>query len=215
MTPAQAFLAHPPATLSRGLAERLERDAPDCEIVPVDREILAWAASVKSEVECVALFSIDRYTALHSGRRVRWALILENVGDPGNVGAAIRSAAAAGVDEVSLTGSCADWANPKTVRSSAGLLFALPVRTDASVDVALRRLGLEGWGTVPQGGEPLFDLSPPASVAIVLGNEVGGLSAEARESCVRLITIPMARGIDSLNVGAAAAVCAFHLCRGG
>ncbi len=208
--PVRAYRADPPrkADEIEALASRLP-----CEALPVAREVLSWAVSVEGETDWVALFPFHPLRADACGLTPKRALVLEGVGDPGNVGSAIRSAAAAGVDCVVLAGSCADWTNPKTVRSSAGAVFALPIVESDSVGQALEALGLRGIGTDARAETTIHDLTPPERWGLVMGHEVRGLSDEAREACSGLVRIPMAPGIESLNVASAAAVCLFTLGR--
>lgn len=184
-----------------------------CEIIEVDREVLAWAASIRSQTEAVGIFRLRSHALADLAGKASKALILEDVGDPGNVGSCIRSGAAAGVDCVVLAGECADGANPKTVRGSAGAVFALPVVSAPSVPEALRELDLPGIGTTAKGPLSLYDAGVRSRFALVLGSEVHGLSDAALGSCGELLAIPMAREVESLNVSAAAAVCLFQLCR--
>lgn len=185
------------------------------EVVDVDRTVLAWAASVESEVDFVALFPFVARTAREGASDSGRALILEDVSDPGNVGSAVRSAAGAGADCVVMAGSCADWTNPKSVRASAGAVFALPVIEADSVADAVRWLGLPTYGADPRAGDSVFSVIPPERYAVAVGHETRGLTEEARAACDSLVRIPLARGVESLNVAAAAAVCLFVLLSSG
>lgn len=187
---------------------------PECEICDTDREVLAWASSVQSQVEAVGVFRhASSSLADLEGGRVSRVLLLEDVGDPGNVGSCIRSAAAFGVDAVVLGGHCADWSNPKVIRGSAGTVFALPVVSVPSVREAVEVLRLPALGAVTGASLSLYEAGPRQRFALLLGSEVRGLSEEARACCEELVAIPMARGVESLNVSAAAAVCLSELCR--
>ncbi|HLG67956.1 MAG TPA: RNA methyltransferase [Acidimicrobiales bacterium] len=151
--------------------------------------------------------------ALAGGRLV---VVMAGVRDPGNAGTVLRSADAAGADGVVCCGSTVDPYNPKTVRSSAGSLFHVPVVVAGGVAGtldALRTLGYRRLGAVVQGGVDYttVDWSPPT--ALVLGNEASGLDAAARPHLDELVGVPMAGRAESLNVGVACAVLCFEALR--
>ncbi|MEX2606962.1 MAG: RNA methyltransferase [Kiritimatiellia bacterium] len=135
-----------------------------------------------------------------------------NLGDPGNVGAVIRSALAAGAGGFIAVGSSDPW-HPKSVRTSMGSLFALPIRRvkeDGEWLRALRELEFETVATVCRDAEPLPDvvLRSPRT-ALVLGSEAFGLPYELVAQLDRRVTIPMPEGVDSYSINAAAAVLAY------
>lgn len=143
-------------------------------------------------------------------------LVLVEVRDPGNIGAILRSADAAGVDAVILCDGCGDLYNPKTVRASAGSLFHLRIARGGEAGVVLDALDAAGFitcATLAHDAEDyaLAELSPP--LALVLGNEARGLDERVARRCARAITIPVAGGAESLNVAMAATVIAFELAR--
>lgn len=142
----------------------------------------------------------------------RRVAILENIVDHTNVGAAFRSAAALGVDAVLVTPRCADPLYRRSVRVSMGTVFQVPwTRIDPwPAGIA----DLRGWGFVTAAlalGEDAVTLdevaaNPPQRLAWVLGTEGDGLSRATQEAADLRVQIPMAGGVDSLNVAAAAAV---------
>lgn len=139
-----------------------------------------------------------------------------NLGDPGNVGAVIRSALAAGAVGFIAVGSSDPW-HPKSVRTSMGSLFALPirrVRDDTAWLPALTGLDFETVATVCRDAEPLPDFRLRGSrTALVLGSEAFGLPDELADRLDRRVTIPMPGGVDSYSINAAAAVLAYTLNR--
>lgn len=135
-------------------------------------------------------------------------LILDEVRDPGNLGTAIRCAAALGADGVILTKGCADLWNPKTVRATAGSVFRIPVWAGIPGAEVVKELGDRGftvWVASPSG-EPLRGKSRPPKLAIVAGNESRG-AGDAWEKApgAKMVSVPMRRGVESLNVGTAVA----------
>ena len=142
-------------------------------------------------------------------------VVLENLVDHTNVGAVFRNAAALGVDAVIVSPACADPLYRRSVKVSMGAVFAVPwTRADdwpGALD-SLRALGFRLFAMSPDpDGITLHeaDLAPP--VAVLLGTEGDGLTAAALERCDASVRIPMAAGVDSLNVAAASAVVLYAL----
>jgi len=140
--------------------------------------------------------------------------VLEDVSNPDNVGGVFRNALAFGVDAVLLTPRCADPLYRKALRVSMGAVLCVPFARTPELAPALRRLRAAGFRVLAlcasRRERPLAALGPlPERVAWLLGAEQGGLSAAARAEADLALTIPMAPGIDSLNVATAAGI-AFH-----
>ncbi|MFI5035209.1 MAG: TrmH family RNA methyltransferase [Acidimicrobiales bacterium] len=142
-------------------------------------------------------------------------LVLHDVRDPGNVGTVIRSADAAGADAVVLTGHSVDPYNPKTLRATAGSIFHLPVAVTGLAELTghLRSRGVVSWAAVVRGGTPYGTAALGGSVAVVIGNESGGLDDDALRSCDERLSIPMVGRGESLNLGVAASLVAFEALR--
>jgi TrmH family RNA methyltransferase len=151
------------------------------------------------------------------GRNLQLVLVCAGAQDPGNVGALVRTAWAAGADAVVTCSGTADPWSPKAVRASAGGVLHLPVVELPSASEALDELGALGLtrlAAVAAGGEDyvLADLARPA--ALVLGNESAGLPLAALAAHLDgLVSVPMPGGAESLNVAAAAAVVCFEAVR--
>jgi TrmH family RNA methyltransferase len=143
-------------------------------------------------------------------------LVCADVRDPGNAGTVIRTADASGVDAVACCDGTVDPTNPKTVRASAGSVFHTPIVMggDALTVVGdLHRRGFTTVGTVVRGGTDYTDFDWRLRVAVVLGNEASGLSAELAEALGARVSIPMAGRAESLNVSVSAAVLCFEALR--
>ena len=150
------------------------------------------------------------------GRGARRAAVLEDLVDHTNVGAAFRSAAALGVDAVLVTPRCADPLYRRSVRVSMGTVFQVPwTRIEEWPDPG--ELHRAGWTVAALAlSEDAVDLdafaaspactAPGSRVAVVLGTEGDGLAARTIAAADAVVRIPMAGGVDSLNVAAAAAV---------
>jgi tRNA G18 (ribose-2'-O)-methylase SpoU len=147
----------------------------------------------------------------------RRVVVLEDVVDHTNVGAVIRSAAAIGADAVLVTPRCADPLYRRAVRVSMGTVFQVPWTRIAPWPDAVDELRDAGFVvvalTLTAGAVDLDTLaaSPPERLALVLGTEGDGLSAAATQRADVAVRIPMAGGVDSLNVAAAAAVALWAL----
>lgn len=134
--------------------------------------------------------------------------VLEGVEKPGNIGAVLRSADAAGVSAVVLADCPGDLWNPNCIRASLGCVFRLPIAVSSSQEVLawLRREGLRMYAARVDGSilYTQSDLRPPA--AIILGSEAQGLSSVWTGPGIQPIRIPMCGQADSLNISVAAAV---------
>jgi TrmH family RNA methyltransferase len=148
-----------------------------------------------------------------------FVVVLDRVGDPGNLGTILRSAEAAGADLVVLTPGSVDPFNPKVVRSSAGALFHVPVVT-AGID-AVAAAGIELFGTTSHNFPgrtvvPHTDADLSGRVGIVMGNEAAGLPDDWNDIVgpVRSwITIPHRGRSESLNVAMATTVIVLEAAR--
>ncbi|MFI8594214.1 TrmH family RNA methyltransferase [Microbacterium sp. NPDC078428] len=151
---------------------------------------------------------------LSAARRV---LILEDIVDHTNVGAAFRGAAGLGADAVLVTPRCADPLYRRSVRVSMGTVFQVPWTRLPEWDDARGILQGAGWHIAALAlsdgavGLEQFAAAPPDRVALVLGAEGDGLSRSALAAADTIVTIPMAGGVDSLNVAAASAVALWAL----
>lgn len=144
--------------------------------------------------------------AIAAARKGRWPLVvLDGVQDPGNVGAICRTAAAAGAPALAVLEGCADPYGAKAVRASAGNVFRLKVARAGWSDLE----GLEGYGAAASGGAPLSEAPIESEDMIVLGSEAHGLS----RSDLKLVTVHLSEGVESLNVAAAAALILFEIRR--
>ena len=146
----------------------------------------------------------------------RPVLIAVELRDPGNIGTIIRSAEAAGCGAVITAGDAVDYLNPKAVRASAGSLFRIPVMRRPNVEELVGELRAGGRSivaTVVRSDALPYEQVDLRSTAILVGNEPHGLSLETVALADTAVTIPMADGVESLNVAAAAAILAFESAR--
>lgn len=139
--------------------------------------------------------------------------MLDAIQDPGNVGTIIRSAAAAGADAVLLSAQCADAWAPRTLRAAMGAHFALAIHVRCDLERVARNFEGRVIAAAGQGGAAPHELSLLGSIALVFGSEGAGLSEPLAKVAHAVTSIPLARGVESLNVGAAAAIILFERAR--
>ena len=144
---------------------------------------------------------------------------METVQDPGNLGAALRTAEALGLGSVLLAGSCCDVYSPKALRASMGAVFRLPVFFSRKLPDALDALHGQGFfscAAVPDSSaRPIteVDFSHPCIMAV--GNEGNGLTEAAAAACNLRVTIPMLGRAESLNAASSAAILMWEMMRSG
>jgi TrmH family RNA methyltransferase len=139
-------------------------------------------------------------------------LVLDAVQDPGNVGTILRTAAGLGATAtIALPGTVDIW-NPKVIRSSMGAQFHHPaLHADwAGLSALLQREKIGLWAA-DANGEPLDKSRAVQRLAIVVGNEGSGLSADIRARADRTISLPIAGNVESLNVAVAAGIILYEL----
>ena len=151
-------------------------------------------------------------------REARRVAVLEGIVDTTNVGAIFRSAAALGVDGVLLTPTCCDPLNRRVVRVSMGTVFQVPwTRIPDWPDGGLARLRGLGFASAAMAlSKTAISVADPRlkaeeRLAVVLGTEGDGLAPDTIARCDYEVMIPMAHGVDSLNVAAASAIAFWEL----
>jgi 23S rRNA (guanosine2251-2'-O)-methyltransferase len=144
----------------------------------------------------------------------RFALLaLEGITTPANVGMAIRSAAAGGLDGVLLPEKGTSGLNPLVIKASVGAVFHIRILRCTDMVPALERLRLAGTRIAALAGasrSSLFEHTPAAREVYLLGSESEGLSPAALELADTHLSIPMENGVESLNVAVAASLVAYH-----
>lgn len=179
----------------------------------VDDEVIATIAeSVTPQGIVARCRSVVRDVDGALGDSLRLVVVCEQMRDPGNAGAIIRVADAAGADAVILAGDSVDPENPKSVRASAGSLFHLPVAHAADVTVTVARLKDAGLRVVAADGNAdatIDDVDLSGPTAWIFGNEAHGLSADVRHLADDVVCVPIYGRAESLNLATAAAVCLY------
>lgn len=158
----------------------------------------------------IGLALVLRVPTQATGRLDGDALYLDGVQEPGNAGALLRVAAAAGVRHVLAAPATTALWSPKVLRGAQGAHFLLDLRENIAAD-QLSAVGGCWIATTPAGAESLWQSAlPPGPIGWVVGSEGRGVSPAALAACTRRVAIPLAPGVESLNVATAAAVCLFE-----
>ena len=193
----------------------------DAPIYTADRELLAALTGYELTRGVLCAFRRPAPRPVEElCRDARRVAVLEGIVDSTNVGAIFRSAAALNMDAVLINPSCCDPLCRRAVRVSMGTVFQVPwtfLGTEDWADRTMAQLRGMGYRTAAMALKE-DSLSPDARVlheaeklAIILGTEGEGLAADTIADCDYTVCIPMARGVDSLNVAAASAVAFWQL----
>ena len=140
-------------------------------------------------------------------------LVLDRLRDPGNLGSALRTAEASGVDGVLLSPDSVDAYNPKAVRGGMGAHFWLALRVAPWSEIAQATQGLRVWLAEARRGVPHYNVDWSLPSAIIIGGEAEGASAEAQSLTSDRLSIPMLGQAESLNAAVAAGVILFEVSR--
>ena len=142
-------------------------------------------------------------------------VVLESVEKPGNLGAVLRSADAAGADAVLIGDPLTDLYNPNLIRASIGAIFTVPVVAAPSADIIafLKERGIQILTAQLQDSSLYYDVDMKKGTAIVMGTESTGLTGQWRQAASAHIRIPLLGRLDSLNVSVSAAILLFEAVR--
>jgi RNA methyltransferase, TrmH family len=188
-----------------------------CRRFEVTAEIVAKCCSTETPQTAFAVAELPAPRTEVDWQAIETALLLDRMQDPGNMGAVLRVAAAVGVDVVVIGDGCVDLFAPKTLRAAMGASFRVPVvhRALATVLPKLRKAGCRILASVLQeGATDLFRLTLHSrKVAWIVGNEGNGIHDSLLSEVDALVTIPMLRQTESLNVAQATAVLLYETFR--
>ncbi len=169
----------------------------------------------QAEVECVALADLISAALQRSGRIV----ILDSIQDPRNLGSILRSALAAGFDNVIITRERSAPLSGTVARTSSGAISRVNICQVVNLVETLKLLKEEGfwiYGTVVgQDAVSIYSSDFSGNIGLVIGSEGKGIRPLVKKHCDHLVTIPMATDFDSLNASVAAALVMFEVVRQG
>lgn len=190
-------------------ATGLIQELSDISTVMLPTLMFSELTPVASSTGILALAKIPQFVIPESPNFV---LMLEDIQDPGNLGSMLRTAAAAGVEVAYLSTGCTDAWSPKALRGGQGAQFVLPIVERVDLVQELQHFKGTSYATAMQG-DSLYLQDFTGATAFVIGNEGAGLKSQTIASTTKAINIPMAaESVESLNAGAAAAICLFE-CR--
>jgi 23S rRNA (guanosine2251-2'-O)-methyltransferase len=208
------------ASLRRLIGEARRRGIAVQEVDPAVLERLARTRTPQGVIAVAAAHAAVELDDVLAASRARaeapFLLMLDGIEDPGNLGAILRSADAAGVHGVVLPRRRAAGLSPAVAATSAGAIEHVLVAQVANLSMAIERLKAEGiWviGADAGASDDLYAVSLLPPVALVIGSEGRGLSRLVRQRCDRLVRIPMYGATASLNASVAAALCLFEVRR--
>ncbi|OZI74729.1 TrmH family RNA methyltransferase [Bordetella genomosp. 12] len=187
----------------------LARQVPERVALALDARLMRGLGSVESD-QGVAFVVRPVSPALPETITAN-CVLLDRIQDPGNVGTLLRTCAAAGIRQAFLaTGSAAAW-SPKVLRSGQGAHFALEIHEHVDLHALSQRLEIPMAVTTLEASEDLFATALPPALAWVFGHEGQGVDAHLQARAgLRLRIEHDAQAVESLNVGAAAAICLFE-----
>lgn len=172
--------------------------------------MFAEITPVATSTGVLALVNIPKFV---SPEAPSFALMLEDIQDPGNLGSMLRTAAAAGVEVVYLSEACTDAWSPKALRGGQGAQFVLPIVERADLLKVMHQFQGASYATTMQG-ESLYQQDFTTPTAFVIGNEGSGLRPKTIQAATKSIRIPMqTNSVESLNAATAAAICLFERTR--
>ena len=199
--------------LSDAEITQLVARVPSVRTFAVSRALFSEIATLPSDIGALAVVDAPRTAPSADGT---FCLLLDGVQDPGNVGTMIRTAAAAGVDQVVLSPHCAFAWSPKALRAGQGAHFLTALVEDADLaewSAGFRAAGGRVVAAVVASAPSLHIADLRGRVAIAIGSEGQGLSESLLAAADQRVTIPMASGSESLNAATAAAVLLYESVR--
>jgi TrmH family RNA methyltransferase len=170
--------------------------------------------ATKSPQKVMVVVSKKRYNVKEIIKNQGLFIILENIQDPGNLGTIIRSADAFALKAVFVSKGSADIYSDKTLRSTMGSIFHLPVIGNIDIEDTLNLMKEENiavFGASLNGEKYLNDIKFPAKCAFIIGNEAGGIKNETEGLMDKLVKIYMPGNSQSLNAAVAASVIMYEI----
>jgi RNA methyltransferase, TrmH family len=159
------------------------------------------------------ILAVLEYSALPVPKALSFALILDQIRDPGNLGTLLRTGAAAGVEAVFLPPETADAWAPKVVRAGMGAHFVLPIQALNWDEIRTRTRGLQIHLADMEGAVSCWEADFRSPLALIVGGEAEGASLPAREMATGRVSIPMPGRTESLNAAAAGAILMYEVLR--
>ena len=209
-TPQHVYI--PEAKLAHNETQQLLARLHHNQITVVSTTALSKISSLADGAEIMSLIALPTETQVPQQGD---CVVLERLQDPGNMGTILRSAAAAGVQQVILSVDCVDVWSPKVLRSAMGAHFLLQLFTRVDLLAWQQHYQAPLWATAlsEHNNYSLYQLSLTPTCAWVFGNEGSGVSPAMQQAATGTVKIPMLGATESLNVAMAATICLFEQMR--
>ncbi|MBR1868061.1 MAG: RNA methyltransferase [Clostridia bacterium] len=206
----EAFETRQDVLIVAGTAEGLMRSSDfvektDVEIVEVSESVMEYISDSVTPQGIIAV--IKKPKPSYKGDKV--SVLLDGISDPGNMGTIIRTSVALGIREIYLI-NCCDPFSPKVIRSSMSGIFSVDIFEESLKEATEDLKGIP-LIVADMDGENIFSFTPPEKYCVVIGNEANGVSEEVRKRADKIISIPMEKGMESLNAGVSFAITAYTL----
>lgn len=169
-------------------------------------------AELTPVVSSTGILALIKKPNLALPSQINFALMLEDIQDPGNLGSMLRTALGAGVEVVYMSKGCTDAWSPKALRGGQGAHFNLPIIEGADMVEVITQFAGNTYATTLDGAS-LYAQDFNKPTAFVIGNEGSGLNAATIQATSHQISIPIHARVESLNAAAAAAICLFERSR--
>lgn len=190
------------------LSENFEnKELDESKVVRVSNDVLKTLSDEKTPQGVICRVKIPQKTLEKPTGK---CLILDGVSDPGNMGAIIRTANAAGYNEIYLTPDCTDPYSPKSVRASMSGIFFTKLYFGTREEIVDALKGIAVY-VADMNGENIFSIQPPEKYALAIGNEGNGISEEIFNAASKTLRIPMRETQESLNASVAAGISMYLL----
>ena len=198
------------------IRQLLARANSHVEVASASSTVMDAVSPVRSSSPIVALGSRPSRTRSPFEGTSPLVVVACEIQDPGNLGAVIRGAEAAGASGVIVAGASADPFGWKALRGSMGSALRMPIATSSSVDAAVsdaRRHGAQVVATIPRDGVPLHESILTGPTALLIGGEGAGLPVHVIHGADVRVSIPMEPQVESLNAAVATAVLLYEAYR--
>jgi RNA methyltransferase, TrmH family len=196
------------------LLDKLEKSTSRNYVVPSG--LFKELSDTETPQGILAVIALKKYSFNDKAINNGLFLILDMIRDPGNMGTIIRTADAAGLTGVVITGGCVDAYNPKVVRSTMGSIFHIPLYYfDTGIDAIrfLKAKGIKIYASHLKGACSIYEADLTCPAAIIIGSEADGISEDTALQADMLVRIPMNGKAESLNASVAAGIIMYEAVR--
>ncbi|MDA1332238.1 MAG: RNA methyltransferase [Proteobacteria bacterium] len=202
----QVFVEDP--ITSKEISLLIQEASEEVTITLVESHIFKKLSTTKSSQGIVAIGRLKQKSL--SIKEVKFALAIDGIQDPGNLGSILRSAAAFSVDTVYLSAGTVDAYSPKSLRGGMGAQFRLAIIEDSDLSSVISEFPGRSIGSSSLRGEAIERINFSGPLLLLIGSEGTGLSDILLDKVDDIVSIPLANNVESLNVGSAAAILCFY-----